>query len=668
MALQLTPDERADVILIKVIDAFWKGIDYRTWWNGEDALTEPDADGFRYPLIHLPGFQAQLRANLNADGLQARSHVDRWGLVSDYLRGEYVHKSEQNLEGKLRVVPDALNVMVERYFGSFKRLFGYQLAMWYSPKKINMVVGGRGSGKTQGLAIIAGIHCATHPGEDWLHIALTLDQAIELYDKLKDVATKRAYLSSGALCPKTFADTFFWKGGNPMVSHPYPKIIFEPWDNDDAGVDEKGVPLGGNAITVRALGDEASSERRRGKTIGGFSGDELFRELKEWGTITKVADAIRGPNEYLLAKLSPERKQEYVELTRRLRVAEERGNTKLAEELSLRRNTFGIEKTGRQLIVGNSGSQEWVYEFEDEYEDDPVKARAWFTRISMYDNPYLTAADRQGYEERWADNPEERDVELIGNRPVGLGGEIDPELLRSAIRSYSDVVIAHSHRSHGVQHMSRPPKPDHYYMIVGDLGQDRAPKRNSPCIMVSEFNPYAGGMDLVYFWWGWERKKTYSWFLRVFKECMDTYPVLDSSYWVYDSGGTQAGTFEVFRSYMGQEAGTDDIFGYPMRMLNVQKETAKKLIIQALNNKWIRWPEVKALIAQPSNWNLEMDRDGQPQDVTMVLFMSVMRGWQILNDPDTIRSVDTGLTPNPYDDFTSTDYPQSKPLIKVGAY
>ena len=449
-----------------------------------------------------------------------------------------------------------------------------------------------------------------------------------------------------------------------MVSHPYPKLIFEPWDNDDAGEDERGVPLGGNTLTVRALGDERQSERRRGKTIGILSGDELFRELEQWETITKVADAIRGPNEYKLAKLSPEQKRKYLELTRRLRIAEERGDEERSLQLSRQREEFNVEKTGKMFIVGNSGAREWVYEFEDEYDDSPVEAKAWFIRVSMYDNPNLTAADRRGYEERWANNPEERDVELMGNRPVGLGGEIDPELLRSAImqRPWYGTTYK-THRSHGILHYMRPPLPDHYYMIVGDLGLDRAPKRNAPCIMVWEFG-LQGGMELVYFWWGWERKKTYNWFLQIFKECMDFYPVLDPSYWVYDSGGTQAGTFEVFRSYMGLEEGSDDIFGYPMRMLNIQKEIAKKLVIQALQNKWLRYPEIKAIIAQTSNWNLEMDRDGQPQDVTMVLFMSLMRGWQILNDPSTIQVSDDNLIVDPWSGNANWSTEELKPLIK----
>ena len=36
---------------------------------------------------------------------------------------------------------------------------------------------------------------------------------------------------------------------------------------------------------------------------------------------------------------------------------------------------------------------------------------------SMYDNPNLTEADRKGYEDRWASDPEGREVELMASVP-----------------------------------------------------------------------------------------------------------------------------------------------------------------------------------------------------------------------------------------------------------
>lgn len=46
-----------------------------------------------------------------------------------------------------RGTPVAINGFIELYFGAHYTLFGHQLAMYYSPQRYNLVVGGRGSGK-----------------------------------------------------------------------------------------------------------------------------------------------------------------------------------------------------------------------------------------------------------------------------------------------------------------------------------------------------------------------------------------------------------------------------------------------------------------------------------------------------------------------------------------
>ena len=670
--LDLRPDEKADITLVKVVDAYWKATGHHGWWNGPNALTQPDQDGFQHPLLHFPKFQDHLGESLLNSGFSRNetiAHLQRWGVTSDYVAGEYVHKEELTDTGLMRVVPTTVNILTERYFGAFRRLFGYQLGMWYAPYIIQIIIGARGCGKTDSLSMIALLSEAINPGEDWLHVALIGDQANELYEKAVDYASKQAYLSNGEPCPRTFADTFFWKDGNATIISPYPRIVFEPWDEDDTGRDRSGKSLGGNTIHIRALNDERAAEKRRGKTIGRASADEVLREIEEWSTISKaLGDALRGPNEYKLAKLSSAKKQRYVELTHRLRIAEERKNDELAAKISSERASFGVEKSGIIICVGNAGEKEWPWEFQDEYQDNPRSARAWVAQITMYDNPNLTEADRKGYEDRWASDPEGREVELMGKRPVGLGGEIAPALLITARREYDDVTVLHHSGSYGAMHLSRPAKDGWYYMTVGDMGLDRAPRRNAPCIMTWGFDPINGGMELVYFWWYWKRQNTYEQFLKEYRHCIETYPVLDSSYWCYDGGGQQKGTFEVFRSFMqlhpqGNDA-PDSIFGYPMVMQNIQKEAAKKMLIQALTNRWVRWPHVEIIERQPSNWNLEMDRKGGAQDVTMCLFMSVIRAWNILNDPSLVREQTDTLPDgfwNPY--AAIADPPTGTPLV-----
>lgn len=645
--IQLTPDEIADVLLVKVSDQLWRSHGCREWWEGPQAYTAPDAHGARRPIVHLPGLRENLAQALYHNGLSADEHFERWNLCDDYVLGEIIHRTEITERGTPRVVPTVVNVLVERYFGAFRRLFGYQLGMWYSPYHINLIVGGRGSGKTLGLAIVAAIHCAITPGEDWLHVALIQDQANELVEKLKDMVFQQHYLSSGERCPRSFADAFLWKGGKAIITHPYTRIVFEDW-NGPRGTE-------GNQILVRALEEERDAEKRRGKTVGAFSGDELMRTVANWETISKVADAVRGPNEYALASLSPEQRRRYLELTDAIKTLESQGRFEEAKPLLQERAAMQVEKSGRQLILGNSGAQEWVFAFEDEYRNNPRTARAWVVRASMYDNPNLTARDREMYEQRWAHNPEEREVEIMGARPVNLGGEISADLLRSAVRDYEDGLALAHHPAYGVTYWRRPPSPHRYYLVSADMGLDRLPRRNAPVITAWELNPN-GGIDLAYFWWGSQKEATYNPFLDRFYEVITTYQAPDPTFWVYDSGGTQAGAFEVVRMRLNM-GDRNRPFGYPMRLNASDKETAKKILLHALSNGLVRWPRIQGIISHLSNWNVAMDRNGEPQDIAMAVFMAVLRIQDFLLAPPAPIAKTTTPPQDPYRWFYNFVYP-----------
>lgn len=82
---------------------------------------------------------------------------------------EYVHESQMP-----RCTPIAVNGFIDLFFGAHYTLFGHQLGMYYSPQRYNLIVGGRGSGKTVPIGIVMVIWTALHPGEPWLHVALSL--------------------------------------------------------------------------------------------------------------------------------------------------------------------------------------------------------------------------------------------------------------------------------------------------------------------------------------------------------------------------------------------------------------------------------------------------------------------------------------------------------------
>ena len=150
-----------------------------------------------------------------------------------------------------RCTPVAINGFIELYFGAHYTLFGHQLAMYYSPQRYNLVVGGRGSGKTIPVAIVMMIWTALHPGEPWLHVGLSLDQAKKAYQAALDLAGRKHYRSDGTMTPRTFAEVFI----QDRREFPQPDIYFRPWDEHDGG-EVAGRQMAGNVIMFRPLGDE----------------------------------------------------------------------------------------------------------------------------------------------------------------------------------------------------------------------------------------------------------------------------------------------------------------------------------------------------------------------------------------------------------------------------
>ena len=193
--------------------------------------------------------------------------------------------------------------------------------------------------------------------------------------------------------------------------------------------------------------------------------------------------------------------------------------------------------------MGNAGEPEWVWEVMDLSEDDP--RYGWFIQVTMYDNIRLSPEDREALEEAWGTDPETRQVELLGRRPLGLGNEIDPELLTSAVRDNLGGQVLQEHRAYGAVHYAKQPIPGHYYVIAGDPGKGRLPQRNSWCVMVLDIT--ANPAEIVFFQMGnlGAKSKTYKPYLDAYKHAVKTYPVVSPADVIYDNGGQQSGMHEV---------------------------------------------------------------------------------------------------------------------------
>jgi len=114
---------------------------------------------------------------------------------------------------------------------------------------------------------------------------------------------------------------------------------------------------------------------------------------------------------------------------------------------------------------------------------------------TTYDNPYLTA-DQLGAIERRIKDPEKRKQLMKSERPLPRGDEFTPELLEPCQSREMDDVMRHARennlRGYYVEEAQRagtvlwvtPPNEFDRYVLIGDLGQNTPPDRNSGVVVV----------------------------------------------------------------------------------------------------------------------------------------------------------------------------------------
>jgi hypothetical protein len=632
--IDLSPDEWNIVTAQKVVEDFWfrnpKG-----WWSGPDGMGLHPTLGVEVPYLHYPGIRdAMIAAGVDEPYLPA----------ADWLLAEYVHESQMP-----RCVPTAINGFIELYFGTHYTLFGHQLGMYYSPQRYNIVVGGRGSGKTIPMAIMMMVWTALHPGEPWLHVALSLDQAKKAYNAILDMAARRHYRSDGTMTSRSFAEVFI----QDKREFPQTDIYFRPWDEHDGG-EIAGKQQAGNTIMFRSLGDE-DLERLRSTEAGEGSGDEILREVHDSKTVNHIRGCLRGLNPWLMAHLPQKHRQRINELQQMIGIGNVTGNDELVERCENELLDFKVGRMKRFYAIGNAGEPDWVWEVMDMAEEKPHYA--WFIQVSMYDNIRLSPEDRAALEEAWGTDPEARQVELLGRRPLGLGTEIDPQLLMSAVRgerhgelSELGGRIIQEHPAHGIIHYVKLPTQGHFHVIAGDPGKDKLPRRNSWCVMVVDIT--ANPAEVVFFQMGNlnARSKTYVPYTNAYKFAAQTYPVVSPADMIYDNGGQQSGMHEVLLGSLKEKSPTVDeelerdgfdVFGNPYDMTNSMKHTAANWLIDLLRKGALIMPELRILVRQTSNWSLPDKKIAQ--DSTMTLFMLVYRMYYIISD----RSLGYGIEQEP---------------------
>ncbi len=365
-------------------------------------------------------------------------------------------------------VPNNINVFTAYYFNMV--LLPHQLHSYYCPIADMMIHGGRYSAKTVGLAIGNASWTVLHPGNNWLHVSPSLDQAFISYQKI---------LEWGEAGMGNFVKTF--------VRHyreaPAPAIWFKRWDDYDPG----------SEIQFRSIGQKPM-ELLRSFEAGRLSGDEAFRTQGTDGPYRIMTGMARGPNSYAL-NAKPELKKEYDELA--FQVASETDPI-LRKKLQVVMDNFaeehGLSKDIRIMLYGNVGAYTWEWERFNWGERNPSKR--WAVTWTSDDNPYVTEKQRELLRQQYRDDPDGLRVEMLATRPIAVGdiftGEhlatlLDGDLDAAAIQAMEEEQPFwrwQQHSDYGVVWYAKPPEKQAVYVASGDPGAGRVPHRNKWVNMV----------------------------------------------------------------------------------------------------------------------------------------------------------------------------------------
>jgi hypothetical protein len=173
-------------------------------------------------------------------------------LISACLKAEDYRETAWETYGPdwIYHIPQTINAFVEYFFGTY--LLPWHLAWYYAPRPITDFTahGGRGSSKTVSLALAAGAYGSLHPGENWMHLSISKDQAQLTY---------QALLTFGA---HRWNERFL---GDRPVTSPFPRIKLKPWHKYDSG----------NEFIFRSLKDDMT-ELLRSHSAAFITVDEAF--------------------------------------------------------------------------------------------------------------------------------------------------------------------------------------------------------------------------------------------------------------------------------------------------------------------------------------------------------------------------------------------------------
>ena len=421
-----------------------------------------------------------------------------------------------------------------------KYLFNWQFQRYlaelhYCPIRDRMVMGGRGCGKTETLAISHAIRTVLWPGHDWLHVAPSLDQAKLTYNFL---------IKQGR------AGRFWELFVRDYHTHPLPEIFLHPWNEFDPGT----------RWLFRTIGD--SLERVRGERVGIVSVDEGFRLFPTDWYVGVLAGCARGVNEYTLNS-NQKLHDQYQSLVRQI----EWERNPIRQQQYIRALDEWIVDNGlaKHTTLSMIGNAPYHLVWWNRYAKggDSRWSKTW----TSHQNLFLSSAQIKFWAQQFTD-PDALKVELEATKPKA-GGDVFPfledlfvsqldELAVEMVEDEEPGWVYKTHQDYGLYHYEKPPEKDAVYAFGADPGAGKLPGRNKWVIIgarIDQGPPY----EIVYFRAGslpGAHGSIDPW-IQASKDILQRYPMLQFGY-AAEAGGPQRHVHTV--------VWPDDLYIVPLNM------------------------------------------------------------------------------------------------------
>jgi len=440
-----------------------------------------------------------------------------------------------------------------------------------------VVIGGYGSGKTQGIAISACTWAMTTLDFKFMNAAPVSWQTELMYNFIMDISE----------------DTPFGRLIYEHPKRPYPKIVLKfyvgthlvhstlefmsvdenaakilSWDGDWLNIDEAG-KIDNLSETIKNAGSRLRGKTKRGRPrLGRFSMCSNSWDNPELWYRFDMASAL--PDEHLSITVST------------------RANKNITPE-QLRDILKDIpEDEHDQFIEGNR----------------PQGAGMYFSNNAVH------ACESKGISDFVKDRLKEQDPNYI-----------------VASTSLAGVVV-----------YEMPPVEDHVYIQLADPGTGEAPNRNAPVVMVWDVTDFPKNKALlVGLWWGSGHGSITPFLIKYFQLMMKYKPIYNG----VDSTGPQKSTAELLNTYILNKGKTEETGGWlgQIDLDGILDKTIHGLdfsggkkpiyLVNArlmLEAKLMTWADIIVGIrSQLTNYDPSKDRTGEPkisQDLVAAFAMS----------------------------------------------